>query len=85
MEKVRVRGRKHHNHRKKCAETSEKGERRVSKEFPRLAAKKHEGMCLTVVRVVGFVVQHKFVIDKVERVGSRLEGIGNHLVDELRW
>jgi len=37
----------------------------------------------TVVRVISFVVQHQIVINKVERIGARLEGIRNHFVDEI--
>lgn len=40
---------------------------------------------LTVVRVVGFIVQHQFIIDKVEGVGARLERVCDHFIDELGW
>lgn len=85
MEKVRV-TRENITITEKNALKFQGGKKKVSKEFfSAFGQKKLPGMCLTVVRIVGFVVQHKFIIDKVERVGSSLEGIGNHLVDKFRW
>lgn len=38
---------------------------------------------LTIIRVVGFVVQDKLIIHEVKGVGARLEWMSDHLVDEI--
>lgn len=39
----------------------------------------------TVIRVISFVVQDKFIIDEIKRIRPCLERVRNHLVDEIGW
>ena len=38
---------------------------------------------MSIVRVVRFIVHHKFVVHKVEAVRASLEGVPHHLIDRV--
>lgn len=42
-------------------------------------------LCLTIIGVIGFVVQDKSVVNKVKRIRSRFKRMCDHLAYQLCW